>query len=274
MAGKGGGAWKVAYADFVTAMMAFFMVMWIVAQNQEVKTAIAEHFSDPFANVVDGEDPTPKRAKAPRGEPKPDRTPDDTKIHGKGVQAVLLTSRGGERTSVGTVVHFAEDSAELGAEGQQRLHSFAALLLGKPQKIEIRGHSSRRPLPAGSPFHDHWELSYARAIEVSKALETEGITRERMRLSQAAGNEPLAVPDETLPGGGYARVEVVMLNETTAVPVSEQAKPTAPRRKAKADAAPAHAPLTPHNSPDDHHAAGQPQAHPPAKETGHAPAAH
>src|SRR5262245_11541859 len=231
MAGKGGGAWKVAYADFVTAMMAFFMVMWIVAQNQEVKTAIAEHFSDPFANVVEGEDPSPKRAKAPRREPKPDNTPDETKDQGKGVQAVLLTSRGGERTSISTVVHFAEDTADLEADGKRRLHNLAVLLLGKPQKIEIRGHSSRRPLPAGSPFADHWQLSYARCMAVLKALEDEGLPRDRMRLSQAAGNEPLAAPDEGLPGGGYARVEVVMLNETIAVPVSEQAKPTAPRRK-------------------------------------------
>ena len=47
MAGKGGGAWKVAYADFVTAMMAFFMVMWITAQSKPVKQAIAEYFSHP-----------------------------------------------------------------------------------------------------------------------------------------------------------------------------------------------------------------------------------
>ena len=231
MAAKGGGAWKVAYADFVTAMMAFFMVMWIVAQNQEVKTAIAEHFSDPFANVTDGEDPSPKRAKAPRHAPKPDRTPDDTPQHGKGVHAVLLTSRGGERTSVGTVVHFGVDSAELNAEGQKRLHNLTRLLLGKPQMIEIRGHSSRRPLPEGSAYKDHWELSYARCQVVLKALEAEGLPRERMRLSQAAGNEPLNTPDPALPGGGYERVEVTMLNETTATPVSEQAKPTAMRRR-------------------------------------------
>ncbi len=37
MAGKGGGAWKVAYADFVTAMMAFFMVMWLTSQKPAVK---------------------------------------------------------------------------------------------------------------------------------------------------------------------------------------------------------------------------------------------
>ena len=35
-----GGAWKVAYADFVTAMMAFFLVMWLMAQKQEVKASI------------------------------------------------------------------------------------------------------------------------------------------------------------------------------------------------------------------------------------------
>jgi chemotaxis protein MotB len=47
MAGKGGGSWKVAYADFVTAMMAFFMVMWIGSQDQKVKESIANYFVDP-----------------------------------------------------------------------------------------------------------------------------------------------------------------------------------------------------------------------------------
>lgn len=48
MAGKGGGAWKVAYADFVTAMMAFFLVMWIVAQDTKVKEAIEHYFVTPM----------------------------------------------------------------------------------------------------------------------------------------------------------------------------------------------------------------------------------
>ena len=48
MAAKGGGAWKVAYADFVTAMMAFFLVMWITAQSKPVKQAVAEYFEDPL----------------------------------------------------------------------------------------------------------------------------------------------------------------------------------------------------------------------------------
>ncbi len=56
MAGKGGGgAWKVAYADFVTAMMAFFLVMWLCAQNAEVKKSVADYFSDPLGTTMGGD---------------------------------------------------------------------------------------------------------------------------------------------------------------------------------------------------------------------------
>src|SRR5829696_5497081 len=43
------GAWKVAYADFVTAMMAFFLVMWIVGQSPDVKASVGAYFRDPGA---------------------------------------------------------------------------------------------------------------------------------------------------------------------------------------------------------------------------------
>ena len=45
--GHHGGAWKVAYADFVTAMMAFFIVMWILASSEEVKQSVSEYFNSP-----------------------------------------------------------------------------------------------------------------------------------------------------------------------------------------------------------------------------------
>ncbi|HWA82053.1 MAG TPA: flagellar motor protein MotB, partial [Fimbriimonadaceae bacterium] len=43
-----GGSWKVAYADFVTAMMAFFMVMWIMGLSEDTKTKIQGYFNDPI----------------------------------------------------------------------------------------------------------------------------------------------------------------------------------------------------------------------------------
>jgi len=220
MAGKGGGAWKVAYADFVTAMMAFFLVMWIVAQSEQMKEAIAHHFNDPFAKESEEDGTVNQR---PPRHPAPARVsehPEHEREAG-GSHSVLLTTQGGERTSIGTIVHFADDSAELDAEAQRRLKEIVPLLIGKPQKIEVRGHSSRRPLAAGAPFSDHWHLSYQRCQAVLAELEKLGIGHERLRLSQAAGFEPLASPDEQLSGGGYARVEVSLLNETTGAKVAQ-----------------------------------------------------
>ena len=45
--GHHGGSWKVAFADFMTAMMAFFLVMWLVGQSDQVKQSVSEYFRDP-----------------------------------------------------------------------------------------------------------------------------------------------------------------------------------------------------------------------------------
>ena len=78
--GHHGGAWKVAYADFVTAMMAFFLVMWIVGQSNPMKAGVAGYFRDPgvfergtggSAGIMPG---------APKGITSPTPTPNDTDI--------------------------------------------------------------------------------------------------------------------------------------------------------------------------------------------------
>jgi chemotaxis protein MotB len=62
VAGKGGGgAWKVAYADFVTAMMAFFLVMWICGQDQKLRGAVSHYFNDPFDTSKIGSSKQPSR---------------------------------------------------------------------------------------------------------------------------------------------------------------------------------------------------------------------
>jgi len=48
-----GGAWKVAYADFVTAMMALFMVLWISSQDEEILIATSQYFQNPFNSPMD-----------------------------------------------------------------------------------------------------------------------------------------------------------------------------------------------------------------------------
>src|SRR5512138_2619775 len=51
--GHHGGAWKVAYADFVTAMMALFIVLWLMSSNEEVQQAVGGYFRDPQGYTQD-----------------------------------------------------------------------------------------------------------------------------------------------------------------------------------------------------------------------------
>jgi chemotaxis protein MotB len=66
--GHHGGSWKVAYADFVTAMMAFFLLMWLLASaNQEQKAAISEYFKNPSAELGTSPKPGPSGVEGPGG---------------------------------------------------------------------------------------------------------------------------------------------------------------------------------------------------------------
>jgi chemotaxis protein MotB len=213
MAGKGGGAWKVAYADFVTAMMAFFMVMWLTSQNEDVKEAIAHHFEDPFSFYEPNENATSHKPRP--GPPSHVALPKqkNQKDGRRSRRPTLMTLGDGNQTTTGTIVFFAPQLAELDAAAQSRLEELLPSILGKPQKIEIRGHASRRPLPAESPFKDAWQLSYARCLATMQYLEQHGIAPERMRLSQAGVYEPLGKADGPEKLAQQERVEVNLLNE-------------------------------------------------------------
>jgi chemotaxis protein MotB len=237
MAGKGGGAWKVAYADFVTAMMAFFMVMWIVAQGKDVKEAVSQYFKDPpllgmkMSKPGGGETLLPAKDPAPKPPPPAKRTgggpnkrgrgageaavkpPPDAETQKTGRKPSLFVLHDGNRSNMGTVVSFEEDSAELSGVGQARLAELAPQLTGKPNKIEVRGHATRRPLPPGSPFQDAWQLSYARCQATMKFLEQRGVEPERFRLSQGGPFEPLTLDLATDWHAKNSRVEVYVLGE-------------------------------------------------------------
>ena len=213
MAGKGGGAWKVAYADFVTAMMAFFMVMWLTAQNEDVKEAIAHHFEDPFSFYDPQEGATSHKPKPgpPSHTPLPKQP--DKREGRRSRRPTLLTLGTGNQTTTGTIVFFAPESTELDAAAKERLQELLPSILGKPQKIEIRGHASRRPISASSPHKDAWQLSYARCLVVMQYLGEQGIAAERMRLSQGGVYEPLGKADGPEKLAQQERVEVNLLNE-------------------------------------------------------------
>jgi chemotaxis protein MotB len=128
-------------------------------------------------------------------------------------QPGLVVVHDGDKPSVGTYVQFAEHSAELDEPSRRRLDDVVPLMMGKPYKVEIRGHSSRRPPAADGTTQDVWQLSFARCAAVLAYLESQGILPERFRLSQAGPYEPGSPREEENWRLHGSRVEVFMLDE-------------------------------------------------------------
>jgi chemotaxis protein MotB len=231
MAGHGGGAWKVAYADFVTAMMAFFMVMWITAQSKQIKQSIAHYFNQPTKSKgkhLSTEPPTGSRDggddfRLDRGLLPPGReigVPGVKRLIKEGNQGTgvrkpnLAVIHNGDRLMDGTLILFNEDSADLTPQSKEKLKRLVPLILGKQNKIEVRGHATRRPLPPGGPYHDAWDLCYARCLATMKFLQQQNIPPERMRLAQAGVFEPHTIRVEPEKQALNSRVELFVLSET------------------------------------------------------------
>lgn len=104
--GHHGGAWKVAYADFVTAMMALFIVLWIIGQSKSVKEAVAGYFKDP-SNFSKGGSPGGLQAKGSMG------------LLSKGGDPIVVA----QQTSQSTAPKESDNTQQpLGDKEQDRLH--------------------------------------------------------------------------------------------------------------------------------------------------------
>ena len=228
--GHHGGAWKVAYADFVTAMMAFFLVMWITAQNNAIKQSIAQYFQSPGANSLKCTGgpqllPTNKSGQ-PAG---PSILPSNKAGNAVGVdrprsgQAQTLGTgekkpsmfvvHDSTRRCMGTMILFPEESIELDDAAKERLLMIVSELRGKSQKIEIRGHATRNPQSQENSAKDPWQISYDRCQAVMNFLVQNGIDPERLRLSQGGAYEPYSLQATPSLQSYNSRVEIYILDE-------------------------------------------------------------
>jgi len=201
MAGKGGGAWKVAYADFVTAMMAFFLVMWITAQSKPMRQAISQYFENPTGSNLqkttasEGSEgarfigPMNKGLGPRQGLAAKSQEPPQQGKKAPKAPKILLFRDPARSRSVGTIIPFASNSSALDEPGRERLALLVPQLSGKPNKVEVRGHASRAAQRAADPAED-WRLCYERCQAVMQALVDLGIEPERIRLSQDGPFEP------------------------------------------------------------------------------------
>ena len=209
--GHHGGAWKVAYADMVTALMALFIVLWILSQSDEVVQNVAGYFRDPVGFRKGGA-PTVMQGGGDAGQPTPlidvKPIPDTAEISMRDVDRRWRIRAQMIRAALSKVGSFDKyrDQIELSitAEGLRisliesnetplfelggtRLHSDARellLQLGTEIKalhnhLAIEGHTDSRPFGSRSDMNN-WELSTGRAHTAREVLERGGVDPKRM----------------------------------------------------------------------------------------------
>ena len=196
-----GGAWKVAYADFVTAMMSLFIVLWIVGQSKQIKEYVASYFRDPGAfsqttqsSVLKGGfSPIPNQSTGKTGTPL-DRNVEEMntlKSEGKKLQQMISStpqfkkftnqiqitvSKEGLRIELienAEGLFFDVGSAKLKPETGNLLTMIAKELSTLPNRIIIEGYTDARPYVRSD--YTNWELSTDRANAARKVMRDGGL---------------------------------------------------------------------------------------------------
>ncbi|MGE0443289.1 MAG: flagellar motor protein MotB [Gemmatimonadales bacterium] len=202
--GHHGGAWKVAFADFMTAMFALFLVLWLVNQSSDVKSAIAGYFQDPLgradefgSSIVPGEGAQTQMARplaptqivdiridrlqrlAERLKEKLGKVPllDSLKNHVE----ITMTEEGLriELLEDTTAQFFQSGSAAMSDRGQQLLGVVAQEIATDSNAIMVEGHTDARPYVSPTGY-TNWELSADRANTARRILTGGGVPAVRI----------------------------------------------------------------------------------------------
>ena len=220
--------WVVTFGDMMSLLLTFFIMLVSMSEmkQEEKYQAMVESMRKRFghelstASVSPGDSrpresafrvlSTTGRAKAL-----------DTHRGGAPTQAPVGDNervrivRPGGSTSIGTVLFFKDGTYELTKEAQDILDTEVAQLAGKPQKIEIRGHTAQQLATQGAEPTDAMDLAYRRCRFVMQYLiDKHGIPPERIRLSSAGAWEPMYLSSDPDKMRKNPRVEVFLLEET------------------------------------------------------------
>ena len=181
-----GGAWKVAYADFVTALMALFIVLWMMNSTQKVKQSISGYFRDPrgYTTRLGAGPAGAGEGLAYRGEKAGDlqrqieqalRTmPDFGKIGGNVQFSVTGEGLRIEMLETEQGMFFVSGSPRPTDMGGHLLEVLGTELGKMPNDIVIEGHSDARPFRNAGGY-SNWELSVDRSNAARRLLEDAGV---------------------------------------------------------------------------------------------------
>jgi chemotaxis protein MotB len=205
--GHHGGAWKVAYADFVTAMMALFIVLWMMNASKQVQEAVGGYFKDPrgTAKVVG----TNKNG---AGEFVALKKEDMHKLKDQLLQSIhhidpmdklknqieITITQEGLRIELmesekGTF--FDQGSAKPTPALVDLLQTLARELGKLPNKISIEGHTDAKPFSGGRAY-DNWDLSSDRANEARRLMQAQGLQGDQVSQVRGFADQRLRLPQK------------------------------------------------------------------------------
>jgi chemotaxis protein MotB len=180
--GHHGGAWKVAYADFVTAMMALFIVLWLLNSSKQIQVAVGGYFKDPTGtakkvgsnmagageNFVLTRDNMPKLKEQLQMAIK--QMSDFEKLKSHIEKTVTTEGLRIELSESASGTFFDSGSARVNGDGSEMLITLGQELGSLPNKLSIEGHTDSTPY-APSATYGNWELSADRANAARRVMQ-------------------------------------------------------------------------------------------------------
>jgi chemotaxis protein MotB len=207
--GRHGGAWKVAYADFVTALMSLFIVLWLMTQSDQVKKAVAGYFNDPrgtasmLGTTMSGNEPAMAVNDANRQRLEQLKERLEKEIQSKKELQALAEQIEITITPEGLRIEFVEGkngtfyesgSARLSESGQELVVLLASELKTLPNDLLIEGHTDAAPYSTGADY-GNWELSADRANAARRLLQANGVRANQVTQVRGFADQLLRVKD-------------------------------------------------------------------------------
>ena len=224
----GGLRWLLTYADLITLLLIFFVIMYSIADTISIKLEIfSQSVSKGFHVDKRAIEPTSNAAKSLKEmsnvEPKGDtseKEKDKDKTHhflykklkGLSNYGLSVVSREkGTSIRIEATNFFDTGGADLTKEAKAILRYTAMNIKKLSNDIAVEGYSDTTP--PGKAYASNWELSTIRALNVLKYLESEGVPADRLSVVGYGSNHPVAPNDIETGNALNRRVEVVVLNE-------------------------------------------------------------
>jgi chemotaxis protein MotB len=218
--GHHGGAWKVAYADFVTAMMALFIVLWLLSSSEKVKQAVGGYFMDPSGAgkqigtglagtgeslsiaEKDMRDLKEKLEDAIRSIPQLKNMQDQIKITitGEGLRIELLESETG--------TFFESGRGKPNANCVTLLSTLAGELGKLKNTIIIEGHTDAKPF-IDSTTYTNWDLSTDRANAARAIMQATGLRPDQVAQVRGFADQELRRKDDPF-NASNRRISVIV----------------------------------------------------------------